>query len=132
MLDIYYFSVSIVIMKYDIKDKNKYHWKVTYRRHDGSKGYSTMGILKPVDAISYLNKMRDTYQYSHIKLNVYDAVEDTYYTLANYSKLPDLRDWADLMAEQKYEAAKDSFLYNPKEYEGMSVEDVENTNPHIF
>ena len=91
-----------------------------------------VGILTPKDAVSYLNKMRDTYQYSHLALMAYDKEYDCYFMIADYVKLPDLRDWAELMSEQKYEAAKDDFLHNSKEYEGMSVEDVENVNPHIF
>lgn len=123
----------MLIMKYDINDTNKYHWRINYKRHGATKrGYTMVGIITPKDAVSYLNKMRDTYQYSHLALMAYDKEYDCYFMIADYVKLPDLRDWAELMSEQKYEAAKDDFLHNSKEYEGMSVEDVENVNPHIF
>jgi len=52
-----------------------------------------VGKITPKEAVGYLNRMRDTYQFSDIALMAYDREIDSYFILADYVKLPDLRDW---------------------------------------
>ena len=83
-------------MKYTINDKNKYHWRINYKRHESAQlGYSILGKITPKEAVGYLNRMRDTYQFSDIALMAYDREIDSYFILADYVKLPDLREWSE-------------------------------------
>ena len=84
------------IRKYTINDKNKYHWRINYKRHESTQlGYSMIGKITPKEAVGYLNRMRDTYQFSDIALMAYDREIDSYFMLADYVKLPDLREWSE-------------------------------------
>ena len=119
MLDISPFSVSIVnmIKQYTFDDKKKYQWKIEYQKHGTKqKGYTVFGKMTPREGIGYLNSMKDTYQYKNLKLLVWHKTDDInqpgfYHARADYTNLPDLRDFAEHKYKIEYEAAVDTFIH---------------------
>ena len=116
MLDIYPFSVSIASMKYSYNDNKTYDFKIEYKKHDSKH----TGYIKLKDttrmAVNYMNAMRDTYQFKNLKLSVWHKTDDInqpgfYHARANYTNLPDLRDFAEHKYKIEYEAAVDTFVH---------------------